>query len=76
LLSRVKLSVVAVVLVQAMDFARWQSRGGRYLPSDRIDTARILSKELEYSEENLAALLDELPFYTVAQLSSQCHFGQ
>jgi lysine-N-methylase len=76
LLSRVKLSVVAVLLVQAMDFARWQSRGGRYLPSDRIDTTRVLSKELEYSEENLAALLDELPFYTVAQLSSQCHFGQ
>ncbi|MCD7918815.1 MAG: flagellin lysine-N-methylase [Clostridiales bacterium] len=59
-LSRVCLALLSVLTVRRLDFARWHQNGGRFTLEDRIAVARIFSKELEYSEENMAAFLAEI----------------
>ncbi len=59
-LSRVCLTLLSVLTVRQLDFARWHENGGCFTLEDRIAVARIFSKELEYSEENMAAFLTEL----------------
>ncbi|MCC8100576.1 MAG: flagellin lysine-N-methylase [Clostridiales bacterium] len=59
-LSRVCLALLSVLAVRRLDFACWHQNGERFTLEDRIAVARIFSKELEYSEENMAAFLAEL----------------
>ncbi len=59
-LSRVCLALLSVLTVGQLDFARWRENGERFTLEDRIAVARIFSKELEYSEENMAAFLAEI----------------
>ena len=56
-LARVKLAVLLTLTVQLLD-AGTLLRTGRLTPEDRLRNAVSCSKELEYSEENLAALED------------------
>lgn len=52
ILSYAKLVVVATLVIRDMDAARYQRNGGCFTRFDRIDVARIFSKEVEHSEGN------------------------
>lgn len=56
ILSYAKLAVVATLVIRDMDVLRWHEKGGQYTVEDRIDIARIFSKEVEHSEGNADAL--------------------
>jgi lysine-N-methylase len=47
-----KLVIVATLVVRDMDVARFCRNGGSFTRFDRIDVARIFSKEVEHSEGN------------------------
>ncbi len=46
------------LMIRDMDMVRFHRQGGVFSLEDRIDVARIFSKEVEHSEENLEYLLD------------------
>ena len=56
LLPRVKLAAASLLMQLLLDTQRWR-KTGRFTLEDRIDRAKAYSKELEYCEENLEALL-------------------
>lgn len=73
------LCIVFAAVLHRLDFALWLRRGkGAFLLRDQVDAARILSKQLEYSEENMAllreallipgALPENLPFFLLGEL--------
>ena len=49
ILSYAKMIVMATLVVRDMDAARFYRNGGKFTMSDRIDVARIFSKEVEHS---------------------------
>lgn len=65
ILNKAKFAVVSVLMIRDMDVLRYLQRGGEFTLSDRIDTARIYSKEVEHSEENMELLADDLQFEEV-----------
>jgi len=52
ILSYARMVVVATLVIRDMDAARYQRNGGHFTQFDRIDVARIFSKEVEHSEGN------------------------
>lgn len=61
-LSYGKLAVVFTLMIRDMDSLRYEENGGAFSRADRIDTARIFSKEVEHSEENVEYVREELMF--------------
>lgn len=51
ILSYAKLAVTATLVIRDMDVVRWYEKK-QFTVADRIDIARIFSKEVEHSEEN------------------------
>lgn len=51
-------TAVCFLMIRDMDMARFFCQNGRFSLEDRIDVARIFSKEAEHSEENMEYLLD------------------
>lgn len=68
LISYAKLAVVFTLVIRDMDAVRFASNGGKYTIEDRIDVARIFSKEVEHSEENFELAKEELLFGEVYSL--------
>lgn len=69
-LSRVKLSVISTAVIGCLYIDHWLEHGTLTL-TDCVEIAKNYSKEVEYSEENLEALLDatyELRSMTTAAL--------
>ncbi len=66
-LSRVKLAAVSVGVIGALFLSRWLEHG-TLSPADCVQIAKDYSKEIEYSEENLNAVLDAS--YELSALSS------
>ncbi len=69
-LSRVKLAVMSAGVIGALFLSRWLQQG-TLSPADCVQIAKDYSKEIEYSEENLNAVLDasyELPALSAAKL--------
>ena len=65
---------VCFLMIRDMDMARFFCQNGRFSLEDRIDVARIFSKEAEHSEENMEYLLDGAyyeTFMTTDNLSRQ-----
>ena len=60
--SYAKLSVLFTLVIRDMDAVRFKENGGHFERKDRVDTARIFSKEVEHSEENNDLVLEEIPF--------------
>lgn len=56
LLPRVKFAIASLLVQLLLDLSLWLEKG-EYTPADRIHTAKAYAKEMEYSEENLAAFL-------------------
>ena len=63
-LTKAKFAVVSTLMIRDMDVVRF-SKNGTFDLSDRIDTVRIYSKEVEHSEKNMELLADDLQFEEV-----------
>ena len=61
-LSYGKLAVIFTMMLRDMDMVRFEENGGAFSRADRVDTARIFSKEVEHSEENVEYVREELMF--------------
>ncbi|MGN0427519.1 MAG: flagellin lysine-N-methylase [Agathobacter sp.] len=62
LLSYAKLAILFTRVILDMDVIRYHRNGKRFSVEDRIDTARIFSKEVEHSEENVELAREEVLF--------------
>lgn len=60
--SYAKLSVLFTLVIRDMDATRFVENDNTFTRKDRVDTARIFSKEVEHSEENNDIAIDEIPF--------------
>lgn len=72
ILSYAKLVVVATLVVRDMDVARFVRNGGHFSMSDRIDVARIFSKEVEHSEGNAEQLKEMCMMEEIAKVDALC----
>lgn len=61
-LSYGKLAVTFTMMLRDMDMVRFDENGDAFSRADRVDTARIFSKEVEHSEENVEYVREELVF--------------
>ena len=61
-LGKARLSLFGLLVVRDLDAARFHANNGRFSFSDRIDTSKIYSKEVEHSDENLDFIAEELTF--------------
>ncbi|MDD6212043.1 MAG: flagellin lysine-N-methylase [Clostridiales bacterium] len=62
LLPKAQLAVFSFLVIRDMDAVRWADQKGNFSLEDRIDNARIYSKEVEHSEDNLEYLADSFIF--------------
>ena len=69
-LAKVKFAVASFLMIRDMDVERYVANGETYGLEDRIDVARIYSKEVEHSEENLEYLADCFLFEEVFEVSA------
>jgi len=51
--DKAQFAVFSWLVMRDMDVARWLKMSHKYIKTDRIDIARIFSKEVEHSEENM-----------------------
>lgn len=65
-LEKVKFAVVSYLVIRDMDAERYQ-KDKRFGLEERIDVARIYSKEVEHSEDNLQMLKEAFTFEEVFQ---------
>ena len=70
ILSYAKMIVVATLVVRDMDAARFQRNGGAFTMFDRIDVARIFSKEVEHSEGNAEDLKEMCMMEEIASVDA------
>lgn len=68
ILTKAKFAVTSMLMIRDMDVMRFYRNGGVFTLNDRIDTARIYSKEVEHSEENMEILADDLQFEDVFEV--------
>lgn len=68
-LEKVKFAVISFLVIRDMDAERY-ARDNRFTLEERIDTARIYSKEVEHSEDNLEILAEACVFEEAMQMES------
>lgn len=61
-ISYARLAVLFTLMIRDMDVVRYHLNGKHYTLSDRIDVARIFSKEVEHSEDNVEYAREEITF--------------
>lgn len=54
------LSVMFTMIVRDMNATRFYKNGGSFTIEDQMEVARIFSKEVEHSEENVEAAKEEI----------------
>ncbi|MDO5522000.1 MAG: flagellin lysine-N-methylase [bacterium] len=69
-LAKIKFAVASFLMIRDMDVERYHSNGGTFSVEDRIDVARIYSKEVEHSEDNLETLADDFMFEEIFDIKS------
>ena len=62
IISYARLAVLFTLMIRDMDVVRYHLNGNHYTLSDRIDVARIFSKEVEHSEDNVEYAREEIMF--------------
>ena len=65
ILTKAQFAIVSVLMIRDMDVARYLLNKGEYTLADRIHTAKIYSKEVEHSEENMELLAEDFQFEEV-----------
>lgn len=68
ILTKAQFAVASVLMIRDMDVLRYIQNGGRFTPADRIATAKIYSKEVEHSEENMELLAEAFQFEEVFRM--------
>lgn len=71
-LSKVKLMVVSVAVIKSLFFCKWVKNGNLTF-DDCVEIAKNYSKEIEYSEDNLSALVDA--YYEIDSFSLENLIG-
>lgn len=66
--SYAKLAIVFTLVIRDMDALRFYLNGGHFDLSDRIDTARIFSKEVEHSQDNIELAKEAFLFDDIFKL--------
>ena len=62
LLAKAQFAVASTVMIRDMDVVRYFKNGKHFSLQDRIEVARIYSKEMEHSEENQDILEEDFAF--------------
>ncbi len=62
LLTKAQFAIASYMMIRDMDVVRYYKNNRQFLLEDRIDIARIYSKEVEHSEMNLALLEEDFSF--------------
>lgn len=65
ILTKAQFAVASVLMIRDMDVMRYIKNGRKFTLADRIDTAKIYSKEVEHSEENMELLAEDFQFEEV-----------
>lgn len=76
LLGKAKLAIVSWLLIRDLDLVRFYDQDQNFTLEDRIDIARIYSKEVEHSDDNIDSLLDMFhfeSFFSTEALMEQCN---
>ncbi|MDO5417118.1 MAG: flagellin lysine-N-methylase [Lachnospiraceae bacterium] len=68
--NHVATAAASFLMIRDMDLVRYLDHGGQFTLEDRIDIARIYSKEVEHSEENLEYLCEAFCYEAVFQRES------
>lgn len=63
--TKAQFAVASVLMIRDMDVLRYVQNGGSFALCDRIDTAKIYSREVEHSEENMELLAEDFQFEDV-----------
>ena len=74
LLTKAQFAVACTVMIRDLDVVRYFKNGKHISLADRIDVARIFSKEVEHSEANLDLLEENMTFeeeFYVEHLTAQ-----
>lgn len=74
MLSYGKMAIIFTLMIRDMDALRFAQKNGRYDSTDRIDVARIFSKEVEHSMENIEYAKEEFMFgedFSIEKLCAQ-----
>lgn len=70
--SQAQFAVASFLMIRDLDAVRFLDQGRCYSKADRVDVARIYSKEVEHSEDNLELLAEEFVFDEVFSLEELC----
>lgn len=62
ILEKAQFAVLSVLMIRDMDVACYLLHGQQFGMQNRIDTARIYSREVEHSEENMELLAEDIRF--------------
>lgn len=66
--NKIRFGVVSFLVIRDMDVERFIVNGRQFTKEDRIDVARIYSKEVEHSEDNLQQLTEDFMFEELFEL--------
>lgn len=68
ILTKAQFAIASVLMIRDMDVARYLVNESRFTLEDRIDTAKIYSKEVEHSEENMELLAEDFQFEEIFEV--------
>lgn len=71
-LAKAQLAVLSFLTIRDMDAVRFADQGNAFSLADRIDNARIYSKEVEHSEDNLEYLAESFMFEEALHVDALC----
>ncbi|WP_294378636.1 flagellin lysine-N-methylase [uncultured Clostridium sp.] len=56
--AKVKLAIVSTLMIKELDVVRWIKNGKEFTMNDQVEIAKLYSKDIEHSEENVEALYE------------------
>lgn len=71
--QKAQFAVASVLVIRDMDVMRYLKNQGTFTLADRIINAKIYSKEVEHSEENMELLSEEFQFEEVCSVKALLH---
>lgn len=72
ILAKAQFAVASVLMIRDMDALRYLQNGRRFSLDDRIETAKLYSREVEHSEENMELLAEDFGFEEIFSAESLC----
>ena len=61
ILNKAQFAVAGTLMIRDMDALRFLENGGTFSVEDRVAVAKLYSKEVEHSEENMEFLEEDFP---------------